>query len=533
MDTESGEAPQLVQQLPRRASLAYSTSYSRPVLGRRRSSSLDGRNQDSWTLQRGDSSHLTRATHYAWHLEDAFDHVFQNGNGRWTIFSHWFLLSLVSMQSLEYNSLTYLSSCAAGEFGVEGFKRASLYCSALVGLALGTLVMSPLADIVGRLRVLSVSTWALFVFAMFAACAPDWWSLLILRTIVGFFGGSWTVSMGLLAECAPLRGPGHFINYNCIAWGCGSCFINILAYAFIPTLGWRAFVTMAAMPLFLSAIGLHWFVESPRWLLAKGKDELALKAMTYIATFEGVELPCQGFLPYATEEDCLLAPAPASDRAASKQRTYLSYGSSMLAEYKALLGKEYRRRILLVALVWINWGFTYASIVLLDGLVLDMGTAGNQGEACVFNYQFTVLMATAEVFGPFLVFPLLERSDMGWFGGRLGMQVWPYFLCAVATTFAGYNDYGFIVWAYLSRALICAASAATCTHVSELFSTKMRATAMGVGSFANTIAGSLASFWVLSGRDTGTISVGVATVTILATLPVLGLPETADISMVD
>lgn len=461
-------------------------------------------------------------------VDEALERIAERGQGRWTVFCVIVLSVNSTVQALETNLLPYLGNCAAADFKIPAVGVSALFSSVFIGLIVGAFIFAPLADVVGRRTVLVWTTWFLFIFSMLSAIAPTFETLMVLRALVGVMEGAWTVSIDLLAEFVPANRRGNLLNLGNLGWGIGSAYVALLAWGVIPVFGWRAYVAVATLPMAFSAVTMMYLEESPRWLVREGQTSEAYQVVKRIAAFEGVEVPCAALQEQGGDSEH--APLASScDSAGQSWSRVLANARQMINEYSMVLQGTRRGMTLLVCAVWACWGFTYSGIVFFDGSVLG---STDSIEVCSFNYPLTTMLSVADIVGAAALIPFIDATGGSVLNGRRGTQMVPYLGCAISTLFIGLGVRPLPAWAFISRGLICAGSSASVVQVAELFDTKVRATANGVVSIVNNLAGILASYWVLAPLSQLTIVSGIAAVNLLAAILVFWLPETAQTSLV-
>lgn len=106
----------------------------------------------------------------------------------------------------------------------------------------------------------------IIVAGFFSGLAPNYPSLLVLRTLCGFGVGGSTVPFDLLAEFLPNSHRGRFLIYIEYFWTIGSIFVAGMAWLLLSQSGWRVLTMITAIPV---AIALIWSIivlpESPRY----------------------------------------------------------------------------------------------------------------------------------------------------------------------------------------------------------------------------------------------------------------------------
>lgn len=169
----------------------------------------------------------------------------------------------------------------AGQIGHFDAATAGLLGSwALIGVLVGSLACGAIGDFFGRRR-LMLAGIAWFSLGMFAtALATDVIAFGALRFATGLGLGVVIASAGAtMAEFAP---AGRRQFYNAIVYSgvpAGGVLASILGIAFLDSIGWRGLFIIGSLPL-LVILPIAWrkLPESPRWLLARGREEEALAA---------------------------------------------------------------------------------------------------------------------------------------------------------------------------------------------------------------------------------------------------------------
>jgi MFS family permease len=105
----------------------------------------------------------------------------------------------------------------------------------------------------------------IIVAGFFSGLAPNYPSLLVLRTLCGFGVGGSTVPFDLLAEFLPNSHRGRFLIYIEYFWTIGSIFVAGMAWLFLSQSGWRVLTMVTAIPVAIALIGsIIVLPESPR-----------------------------------------------------------------------------------------------------------------------------------------------------------------------------------------------------------------------------------------------------------------------------
>ena len=150
----------------------------------------------------------------------------------------------------------------------------------LVGIAVGSAVLGPLADRIGYLQVFRACPLLILAAALVSIFFPALPVLLVCLFAMGFgIGGEYSLDSGYVSEVMPLRWRSTMVGVAKAACALGNiiaaavCFLVLsggLSPAHWPQLMWIIAVIAAVM--FLSRLR---FVQSPLWLLEHGRKQQA------------------------------------------------------------------------------------------------------------------------------------------------------------------------------------------------------------------------------------------------------------------
>ncbi|TWD97502.1 major inositol transporter-like SP family MFS transporter [Neobacillus bataviensis] len=181
----------------------------------------------------------------------------------------------------------------------EGLVTSSL----LLGAAFGSLLCGQLADRFGRRKMILNLSFLFLLATLGTTFAPNISFMVVSRFLLGLaVGGASAMVPAFLAEMAPAENRGRMVAQNEIMITGG----QLLAYVFNAILGvtmgstghvWRYMLFICAIPALMLFIGMVRVPESPRWLVAKGRKEEALRVLKQIreekraiAEFKEIEL---------------------------------------------------------------------------------------------------------------------------------------------------------------------------------------------------------------------------------------------------
>ena len=162
---------------------------------------------------------------------------------------------------------------------------ATVLLSAGVGSLVGSFFFGHLADRIGRMPVLFLTTATFTIPSgiMFFTPEGNWIFLSVFRFLVGFgVGGLYSVDLPLVQEFVPTRYRGVIGGIVTALIPAGTLLGSFSAAYLTPVIGWRGLFLIGMVPAIICLFFRLWMRESPRWLVRKGKYERAVKSINWI-----------------------------------------------------------------------------------------------------------------------------------------------------------------------------------------------------------------------------------------------------------
>ena len=138
-------------------------------------------------------------------------------------------------------AISFTAPLIAKEWSVDPATLGVLLSAGLAGMATGSLLLSPLADVWGRRSVVVLSTAIISIGMLGSAVASDVWELAALRFITGLgVGGLLASGNTLLSEYAPDRWRDFSISAMVVGYSAGAIVGGSISAYLIAVFGWRA-----------------------------------------------------------------------------------------------------------------------------------------------------------------------------------------------------------------------------------------------------------------------------------------------------
>jgi MFS family permease len=384
------------------------------------------------------------------------------------------------LDAFEISSLSFISVCAGVEWGLGDSAKATLSGVVFAGIVIGSIFWGWLADKYGRRPAYIYSCMLVTFGGMLSSVASTFEWLIFFRALTGIGIGGSSVPFDLLAEFLPSKKRGAWLNYTNLFWTGGSLAVASLAWAILPSYGWRAYAFSAAVPvLFITIIAFIWLPESPRFHLVKGRPGEAARVLQEAAAINGVPhreillvdlTPTPTPTPISPIDPTSQGHAHAHTQAHAHRgahshvhvhaQTHAQVGVTAEASYLDLIRSAKLRRIVLpLWTVWGIFGFTYYALILFVNRRYTAQEAGRHSfNQCDFNYSAIFVNAAFETVGLLCSGMLIDVL------GRIKTQSVFYILAGIAAFAMGFDSSSatLMFFSVLGRMSIMASSVSFC-----------------------------------------------------------------------
>eukprot|EP00058_Branchiostoma_floridae_P009776 XP_002595264.1 hypothetical protein BRAFLDRAFT_232974 [Branchiostoma floridae] len=163
----------------------------------------------------------------------------------------------------------------------------------MVGVLLGAVGFGQLSDMIGRKKTLFIGLFLQLGFGVAVAFSPNYTFFVVFRALVGattsaVFLPGFVIGTELVAP-SMRTWAGTLIQ---IFFSIGFMLLALLAYLIRD---WRTLQLVISLPNAVFIFAYPLIIESPRWLLSKGRDEEVAAIMRTAAKVNGVTLPDEVF----------------------------------------------------------------------------------------------------------------------------------------------------------------------------------------------------------------------------------------------
>ena len=194
------------------------------------------------------------------------------------IFSLCFLIVL--LDGFDTALIGYIAPALREEWSLLPAQLSPAFGAGLLGLLIGSLIFGPVADAIGRKRVLLVSILIFGGGTLASAYTHSIESLTLLRLITGIgLGGAMPTCITLSSEYSPARRRMIMVTLSWSGFTAGLALGGLLAGQIIPAFGWRGVLMLGGIvPLLLLPLLAWQMPESVRFMTSSPKhaDRLRL-----------------------------------------------------------------------------------------------------------------------------------------------------------------------------------------------------------------------------------------------------------------
>ncbi|MGQ4517266.1 MFS transporter [Streptomyces sp. DW26H14] len=353
-----------------------------------------------------------------------------------------------------------------GEWHLDTAGTTTVLTVGSAGMLAGALLSGRLADRLGRVRVI---TWCIAVSGVTSlalAFAPGAGLFTALRFVQGLaIGGEVPVAATFIAEITRAHRRGRFVLLYELVFPAGLTVGAFVAAWVVPALGWRWMYGVAALPGLLCLLVRAKVPESPRWLADRGRHAEAGAVMARIEA--EVERVTGGPLP----------PVPEAASGAGPIATPVA--GSEQSGLRALLSGRYRRRTLVVGLLWftgyfVNYGITsWLPTIYQSHFRLSLSA----------SLLYSTVTSCAGLVGCLMVALTVDRA-----GRRRTIACCLGACTALLLAVAGLGaatPAQVLVWTSLAAVCFFGSNVCLYLYTPELFPTRMRALGSSVGGSLN------------------------------------------------
>jgi AAHS family benzoate transporter-like MFS transporter len=160
------------------------------------------------------------------------------------------------------------------EWSLTSVQAGTIGSYALIGMMFGAFIFAPLADKIGRKKIIIFCVLLFTLFTGLIAFANSPTEFGIYRFVSGLgLGGVFPVTVALMTEYAPKSMKNRLVTLMLCGYGVGGILAAGLAIFLIPNFGWRSMFLVGALPILALPLIYKYLPESLGFLVAKNQKK--------------------------------------------------------------------------------------------------------------------------------------------------------------------------------------------------------------------------------------------------------------------
>lgn len=193
---------------------------------------------------------------------------------------------VVATDGFDVASISYVAPLLKKAWMLTPPMLGQIFGAGLLGLTIGSFIFGPLADRIGRRRVIVMSMVLFAIGSIACAYADSPNHLAILRLLTGIgLGGAMPTAITLSSEFCPDRNRSLLVTLMFAGFTIGLAFGGFLAAVLIPSYGWQGvFICGGVVPLVLAPFIWILLPESLKFMAGKKKYEAEAQKVLFRLT---------------------------------------------------------------------------------------------------------------------------------------------------------------------------------------------------------------------------------------------------------
>ena len=188
---------------------------------------------------------------------------------------------VIALDGFDIAIMGFIAPTLKHEWGVTNYELGFVISAALIGLALGAILSGPLADWLGRKKIIVNSVFFFGFWTIVTAFSQNIEQMIFFRFMTGLGLGAAMPNIGtLVSEYAPERRRSFLITVIFCGFTFGAAAGGFSASWLIPRFGWHSLMALGGILPLLFAPLLIWLLpESVRFLVVKRAPAARIRAI--------------------------------------------------------------------------------------------------------------------------------------------------------------------------------------------------------------------------------------------------------------
>ncbi|ONK70638.1 uncharacterized protein A4U43_C05F35820 [Asparagus officinalis] len=409
-------------------------------------------------------------------------------------------------EAMEVMLLSFVGPAVQIEWKLSSHDESMISSVVFAGMLIGASSCGIVSDAYGRKKGFLFTAIATSVAGLLSAFSPNYISLIILRFVVGIGLGGGPVVASWFLEFIPAPNRGTWMVVFSGFWTVGTILEALLAWAVMPTLGWRWLLGLSSLPSFLMLLFYGVTPESPRYLCMKGFKSDAMHILEQMAKVNSVALPsgvlisdCNVELEESPDPSegirLITVPDPSEGThlvTVSNQNITTDKETQVgaIGILFRLLSPKFIKSTLLLWMVFFGNAFSYYGVVLLTSALSNRNTDCTSklySDHSGVLYKDVFITSLAEIPGLILSAAIVDRV-----GRKMSMATMLFISCIFLVPLL-FHQKEVLTTALLFGARMCISGSFTIVYIyaPEVYPTSVRSSGVGIASAVGRVGGIL------------------------------------------
>lgn len=188
---------------------------------------------------------------------------------------------VIALDGFDIAIMGFIAPSLKQEWGIAHYELGFIISAALIGLALGAMLSGPLADRMGRKKIIVNSVFFFGFWTIATAFSHSVEQMVFFRFMTGLgLGAAMPNISTLVSEYAPERRRSFLITLIFCGFTFGAAVGGFTASWLIPAYGWHALMALGGiLPLLFAPVLIIWLPESVRFLVIRRAPAARVRAI--------------------------------------------------------------------------------------------------------------------------------------------------------------------------------------------------------------------------------------------------------------
>ena len=190
------------------------------------------------------------------------------------IFLYVIIVLAYFFEQLDNNNFSFIAPALIKSWGIQKTQIAQVTSLYFFGMTVGGITGGIISDIIGRRKTFLGAILIFSTMSVLNGCTSNFTVFMLTRALTGFgIFCMMVVSVAYIAEMTPGESRGKWQSITAAGGFCAMPVIGFIARAIIPMgpEAWRIIFYIGGIGFIGFFLGLKYLIESPRWLVAKGR----------------------------------------------------------------------------------------------------------------------------------------------------------------------------------------------------------------------------------------------------------------------